>query len=193
LGDHWTRKPATAEGQRRQGGHRGIALQFSFSCISIEWIPLIDIVSFRSPSCFSTIFAMFEDSDSYKGSARVFFKNLELDRMRCIDQNKVAKLVARFKAAGCRHDDLGDSSLAVLIDFERFRESLTAAGFPQSTVHYERNSEPLVLPETIKFTLLYGDHRVLAAQKHLPAKDRWWTVHVFDSGQSVARARTAGY
>jgi hypothetical protein len=125
---------------------------------------------------------MFENSVSYKGSARVLLKNLELDRMRHIDQAKVR----RFGAVGCHHDDLGDSSLPVLIDFEKSQEVLAAAGYSKSTDFNKRNSLPLDLPETVKFTLLYGDYRVLAAQKHLPAMDRWWTVHVFDSGRSFA-------
>ena len=129
---------------------------------------------------------MFKSSTSYKGSARVFLKNLELDRMRYIDENKVTKLVKRFEAAGCHPHDLGDSSLAVLIDFEKYQEVLAAAGFTKSTDFNKQNSLPLDLPETVKFTLLYGDYRVLAAQKHLPAMDRWWTVHVFDSGRSFA-------
>jgi hypothetical protein len=136
---------------------------------------------------------MFKNSVSYKGSARVLLKNLELDRMRYIDQTKVTKLARRFEAAGCYHDDLGESSLAVLIDFEKSQHSLAAAGFPKSTDYNEQNSLPLDLPETVKFTLLYGDHRVLAAQKHLPAKDRWWSVHVFDSGWSVALVHIGRY
>jgi hypothetical protein len=136
---------------------------------------------------------MFKNSVSYKGSARVLLKNLELDRMRYIDQTKVTKLRKRFEASGCHHDELGESSLAVLIDFEKSQHSLAAAGFPKLTDHNEQNSLPLDLPETVKFTLLYGDHRVLAAQKHLPAKDRWWTVHVFDSGWSIALAQMGRY
>jgi hypothetical protein len=135
---------------------------------------------------------MFENSVTYKGSARVLLKNLELDRMRYIDQTKVTKLIKRFEAAGCHHDDLGDSSLPVIIDFDKYQELLAAAGFSKSTDLNKRNSLPLDLPERVKFTLLYGDHRVLAAQKHLPAMDRWWTVHVFDSGRSFAHARVAG-
>jgi hypothetical protein len=140
-----------------------------------------------------TVFTMFEGSASYKGSARVSLRNLELDRMRYIDQNRVTKLVKRFEAAGCHHYDLGDSSLAVLIDFEKFQELLAAAGFPEWRDYNKQNNLPLDLPETVKFTLLYGDHRVLAAQKHLPAKDRWWTVHVFDSGRSIALAQMGRY
>jgi len=136
---------------------------------------------------------MFQNSVSYKGSARVFLKNLELDRMRYIDQMKVAKLVRRFEAAGCYHDDLGESSLAVLIDFEKSQHLLAAAGFPRLTDYNKKSSLLLDLPETVKLTLLYGDHRVLAAQKHLPAKDRWWTVHVFDSGWSIALAQMDRY
>lgn len=134
---------------------------------------------------------MFESSTSYKGSARVFLKNLELDRMRYIDENKVTKLVKRFEAAGCHHRDLGDSSLAVLIDFEKFQEVLAAAGFTISTDYNKQNSAPLDLPESVRFTLLYGDYRVLAAQTHLPAMDRWWTVHIFDSGRSCAHTLVA--
>ena len=136
---------------------------------------------------------MLENSVSYKGSARVLLKNLELDRMRYIDQAKVTKLVRTFGAAGCHHVDLGESSLPVLIDFGKSQHSLAAAGFPKSTDYNEHNSLPLDLPETVKFTLLYGNHRVLAAQKHLPAKDRWWTVHVFDSGWSIALAQMGRY
>ena len=134
---------------------------------------------------------MLENSVSYKGSARVLLKNLELDRMRYIDQTKVTKLIKRFEAAGCHHDDLGESSLAVLIDFEKSQHSLAAAGFPKLTDYNEQNSLPLDLPETVKFTLLYGNHRVLAAQKHLPAMDRWWTIHIFDSGRSCAHTLVA--
>jgi hypothetical protein len=136
---------------------------------------------------------MFKNSVSYKGSARVLLKNLELDRMRHIDQTKVTKLVKRFKAVGCSHDDHGESSLAVLIDFEKSQHSLAAAGFPKSTDYNEQSSLPLDLPETVKFTLLYGDHRVLAGQQYLSAKNRWWTVHVFDSGWSIALAQIARY
>jgi hypothetical protein len=132
---------------------------------------------------------MFDDSVSYKGSARVPLKNLELDRMRHINEGSVEELIKRFETAGCHHDKLGESSLAVLIDFDDVHELLTAAGFPT----LEKDSEPLELPETMKFTLMYGDYRVLAAQKHLPAKDRWWTVHVFDSSQSVFLKRTVRY
>jgi hypothetical protein len=105
----------------------------------------------------------------------------------------VTRLVKRFEATGCHHYDLGDSSLAVLIDFEKFQELLAAAGFPEWRDYNKQNNLPLDLPETVKFTLLYGDHRVLAAQKHLPAKDRWWTVHVFDSGRSIALAQMGRY
>jgi hypothetical protein len=131
---------------------------------------------------------MFEGSASYIGSARVFLKNLELDRMRYIDQNRVTKLVKRFEAAGCHRYDLGDSSLAVVVDFERCRELLAAAGFSELRNRNKQNDLPLDLPETVKFTLLYGDHRILAAQKHLPAKERWWSVHIFNSGLSVPHA-----
>jgi hypothetical protein len=154
-----------------------------------------DISPYRSPapvlhSLLSTltVFTMFEGSASYKGSARVFLNNLELDRMRYIDQNRVTKLVKRFEAAGCHHYDFGDSSLAAVIDFEKFRELLAAAGFSELKDRNEHNDLPLDLPETVKFTLLYGDHRTLAAQKHLPAKERWWSVHIFNSGLSVSHA-----
>lgn len=132
------------------------------------------------------VFTMFEESASYKGSARISLKNLELDRMRYIDQNKLTNLVKRFQAAGCHHYDLGDSSLAVLINFEKFGEMLAAAGFSELRDYNKQNDLPLDLPETVKFTLLYGDYRVLAAQMHLPAKERWWSVHIFNDGQSVA-------
>ena len=91
----------------------------------------------------------------------------------------------------CYHYDLGDSSLAVLIDFEKFQEVLAAAGFTISTDYNKQNSAPLDLPESVRFTLLYGDYRVLAAQTHLPAMDRWWTVHIFDSGRSCAHTLVA--
>jgi hypothetical protein len=108
--------------------------------------------------------------------------------MRYIDQTKVTKLVEMFKAV---HDDHRQSSLAVLIDFEKSQHSLAAAGFPKSTDYNEQSSLPLDLPETVKFTLLYGDHRVLAGQKYYSAEDRWWTVHVFDSGWYIALAQIA--
>jgi hypothetical protein len=136
---------------------------------------------------------MFKNSVSYKGSARVLLKNLELNRMRYIDQTKVTKFEEIFKAAGCHHDDLRESSLAVLIDFEKSQHSLAAAGFLKSTDYNEQNSLPLDLPETVKFTLLYGGHRVLAAQKHLAAEKRWWTVHVFHSGWSIALSQMGRY
>ena len=103
----------------------------------------------------------------------------------------MTKLAKRFEAAGCHPHDLGDSSLAVLIDFEKYQEVLAAAGFTKSTDFNKQNSLPLDLPETVKFTLLYGDYRVLAARKHLPAMDRWWTVHIFDSGRSCAHTLVA--
>ena len=102
--------------------------------------------------------------------------------MRYIDQNKLTNLVKRFEAAGCHHYDLGESSLAVLINFDKFRELLAAAGFSELRDCNKQNNLPLDLPETVKFTLLYGDYRVLAAQTHLPASERWWSVHIFDDG-----------
>ena len=128
------------------------------------------------------VFTMFEESASYKGSARVSLRNLELDRMRYIDQNRLAKLVRRFEATGCHNHDLGDSSLAVLINFEKFREPLAAAGFSELREYNKQNNLLLDLPETVKFTLLYGDYRILAAQKYLPAKERWWSAHIFNDG-----------
>jgi len=103
----------------------------------------------------------------------------------------VKKLVRRFQAAGCHHDDVGDSSLPVLIDFEKYQELLAAAVFSKSTDFNKHHRLPLDLPKTVKFTLLYGDHRVLAAQKHFPAMDRRWTVHVFNSGRPVAHTRVS--
>lgn len=114
------------------------------------------------------------------GLVRIRLANLKSDPMKHIQTTKVDRLVEGFRKFGCGND-INKHAIPALMDRARFRDALAQAGIQSfSLCDGEEGSQPLSLPETEKLAILYGEHRLEAARRHLPADNRWWLVKVYD-------------
>lgn len=113
----------------------------------------------------------------FQGYARVELSNIDIDCERDMTEENVRRLLDIFKLEGCRRD-IPTNAISALVETGVMHEQTT------------QNLEPLhthTLPtelRTFKGRVLcfHGKHRVVAARRFLSAKDDWWPVKVYDSG-----------
>lgn len=108
-----------------------------------------------------------------RGYARIPISNLRFDTGREEDGNITSRLIKIFKSPrGCQNEDPANLISIVLEDDIDLQLS--------KAIH----DAPLLDTRHVQaFTCLHGRHRVLAARKVLPARDRWWIAKVYDRGQ----------
>jgi hypothetical protein len=119
-------------------------------------------------------------SEHFLGTARVQVRHLMLDPMKHVDEGRVKQLARDFKRVGCmRHD--GAHTVPALVDPADLIAALTRANLPTSALFDKDTGPMLQFPEEKAPQILYGDHRLRAAET-LRTSDRWWLVSLYDSG-----------
>ena len=122
----------------------------------------------------------------FLGFARVQLKHLELDPLKHIGAKRVKRLIRDFKLVGCNNNDTAHA-VPVLVDQASLDTALTQANLTLSSLYNLEESSPILqFPDAEKLRILYGDHRLEAAKRFLPANDRWWSVLLYDSSWSAA-------
>lgn len=120
----------------------------------------------------------------FRGTARVELQNLHLEgSQRCIDWKNVARLVRVFADVGC--DRLTpEHHVPVLVSEQNLETALLDAGVPLAHMLEPFHPDPprLRFPDEVRLICLHGQHRLLAADRFLPVKDKWWTIDIYTSG-----------
>lgn len=126
---------------------------------------------------------------SYLGTACVDLDALLFPQsaFRRLRPKNVARLVRIFKTQGCLRSH-PDHHIKATISRERLNEALrysdqTAADRLLSTTDYP---ELWLAPGTL--ACLFGLHRIEAAKQYLEYPSRWWTVKLYEEGQSCTAA-----
>lgn len=120
-------------------------------------------------------------SPYFLGIARVHLNHLESDPMKHIEAKRVERLVRDFKQVGCSNDDIAHA-VPVLVDPTIVSAAVSNANLNPSALYDIKASSPILrFPDAEKFRILYGDHRLQAGKKVLPASDRRWSVLFYDS------------
>lgn len=118
-----------------------------------------------------------------RGTARVRFDHLTFPYpIRSEDENIIKQLKETFAAEGCLDEQHG---IPAIIDDSTFQAALDKTKVDIDSLRIAPGSQPLKLefPENIRLECLHGKHRILAARRYLPAKERWWTVDFYRTGE----------
>lgn len=124
--------------------------------------------------------AMDTQNQYFRGYAYVEIRNLRLDSTKYIDKRKISRIIKSFRRSGCENRD-AKQSVPMLIDQARLDVALLEANLTPEAFQHGRCPK-LRFQRAESFAILYGDHRLLAARKHLPADDNCWTVALYDQG-----------
>lgn len=97
--------------------------------------------------------------------------------VRDYDEANVRRLLGIFKEEGCRRDDPATYIPALAPDVDTTTWRQDGEGVQDLRRGYA----------TLAFRCLHGKHRVLAAQRFLPHREKWWTVALYSSSMVVER------
>lgn len=120
-------------------------------------------------------------SQHFLGTARVQVRHLKLDPKKHVDEERVKQLASDFNRGGCRNHD-AVHAVPALVNPADLKAALTRANLSMSALFDEETRPLLQFPEEEKPHILYGDHRLRAAET-LRASDRWWSVSLYDPGR----------
>jgi hypothetical protein len=119
-------------------------------------------------------------SQHFLGTARVRVRHLKLDPMKHVDEERVKRLACDFNRGGCRHHDVAHA-VPALINPADLNAALARADLSISALFDEDDRPMLQFTEEEKPHVLYGDHRLRAAET-LRTCDRWWSISLYDLG-----------
>ncbi|ELR03750.1 hypothetical protein GMDG_06380 [Pseudogymnoascus destructans 20631-21] len=118
-----------------------------------------------------------------RGTARVRFDHLTFPYpIRSKDDKFIKQLKETFAAEGCLDEQHG---IPAIIDDSTFQAALDRTLVDIDSLRIASGSQPpkLEFPENIRLECLHGQHRILAAKRYLPTKERWWTVDFYRKGE----------
>jgi hypothetical protein len=122
-------------------------------------------------------------SQHFLGTARVRVRHLKLDPMKHVDEERVNRLAHDFNRGGCRHHDAAYAVPALMKPAD-LNAALARTNLSISALFDEDDTPMLQFPEEEKPHVLYGDHRLRAAET-LRTCDRWWSISLYDLGWCV--------
>lgn len=133
----------------------------------------------------------YQKSLNFKGSVRIMIRHLRSKSAREVDEKNVERLVQVYRLEGCQRMD-PMHYVPATIESETFVKAVSAAGLDQVALQQPHDEPPLLdLPSTCTVTCLHGKHRLLAAEKFLPASQHWWTVNLYDESTCISYITTS--
>lgn len=121
-------------------------------------------------------------NEYFRGFACIELIHLRLDPMKLIEESKVKAVTRSCKRSGCRNADI-EHAVPILIDQKTLSTALANVNLSPSELNKVRKEVPILrFPATERFSIMYGDHRLHAAERSLPASKCWWIVALFDPG-----------
>ncbi|GBF63945.1 hypothetical protein TMEN_6613 [Trichophyton mentagrophytes] len=128
----------------------------------------------------------------YRGTVKVDLRHLKFedpkrDGVRTISQKNVERLIEVFRLEGCMRLE-PEHHVPALIPQEILEDSLRNSGLEQEEIMEYAIPKHLHLAESVRLTVLHGQHRLLAAKQFL--WDKWWVVDLYsDNIPSLAVSR----
>ena len=122
-----------------------------------------------------------------KGCARIHINQLDFidsETAPPLDEKNIARLVKVFDLEGCQREDPANF-VPALISSEVLRRALALSSVTETNLVDPRELPLIVLASTDRATVLHGRHRLRAAQQHLSHDARWWTIELYDLGESL--------
>jgi hypothetical protein len=103
-----------------------------------------------------------------------------LDPMKHVDEERVKQLARDFKRVGCMNHDVAHA-VPALVNPADLNAALRRANLPISALFDKGTGPILQFSEEEKPHILYGEHRLRAAET-LRTSDRWWSISLYDLG-----------
>ena len=127
---------------------------------------------------------------SYLGTARIDLDTLHFSgsASRRLRPKNVAQLVKIFKTQGCLRCH-PDHHIKAKISRQRLDEALRLADQTAADRLLSATEHPELVLAPGTLVCLFGLHRIEAAKQYLEYPSRWWTVRLYEEGQSCAVTR----